>query len=565
MSYYDDSSLFVAPNGYKASVLFAQKPMDANGQLAFTRSNDTATRVASNGLIEKVRTNLVPYSQEFDNAAWTKTGLTISANAAVAPDGTTTADKSVINNGVTIGITTTYCRTAALTLSVGQTYVVSVYAKPDGFDSLSVRQSTSTAMGSGPTLFALINMTTGLATSVGFGTYLGRQAASNGYYRYSFLTTAIASATNYLSVSAADSVATVGDGTSGILIWGAMAEVGDVMTDYIATTNAAVSVGPVANVPRIDYLGGGCGKLLLEPQRTNSILWSEQLQNWGPTNTTVTANVLVSPDGYQNADTIVMNDSTSRVSQGLSFGAGTYTASVYAKLTSGSGAVRINLIVDGLNSSFNFTPTTEWVRYTYTVTAATGITAIQLRGFSGTPTVSFWGAQVEAGAYATSYIPTLAASVTRGADACSKTGISSLIGQTEGTLFVDIITSNDITTVSPIGVSDGSAANRVIVFVGSGVLTARVNVGAVTLADIVSSSISANTRYKMAIAYKANDFAFYVNGVQIGTDTNGTVPACSKFGYDNGSGTAIFNGLNSQALLFKTRLPNSELASMTTL
>ena len=59
MSYYDDSSLFVAPNGYKTSVLFAQKPMDANGQLAFTRSNDTATPVGPDGLIEKVRTNLI--------------------------------------------------------------------------------------------------------------------------------------------------------------------------------------------------------------------------------------------------------------------------------------------------------------------------------------------------------------------------------------------------------------------------------------------------------------------------------------------------------------------------
>ena len=100
MSYYDDSSLFVAPNGYKASVLFAQKPMDANGQLAFTRSNDTATRVDENGLIEKVRTNLVLQSEAF-NVTWGPVRSSVTANTTTAPDGTSTADTlfdSVDNN-----------------------------------------------------------------------------------------------------------------------------------------------------------------------------------------------------------------------------------------------------------------------------------------------------------------------------------------------------------------------------------------------------------------------------------------------------------------------------------
>ena len=69
----------------------------------------------------------------------------------------------------------------------------------------------------------------------------------------------------------------------------------------------------------------------------------------------------------------------------------------------------------------------------------------------------------------------------------------------------------------------------------------------------------------MAIAYKTNDFAFYVNGVQIGIDTNGGVPALSVFSYDNGSGSAPFYGISNQVALFKTRLSNSELASLTTL
>jgi len=89
MSYYDDSSLFVAPNGYKTSVLFAQKPMDANGQLAFTRSNDTATRVAENGLIEKVRTNRILQSNSF-STTWTASNASVTSGQA-GYDGTNNA------------------------------------------------------------------------------------------------------------------------------------------------------------------------------------------------------------------------------------------------------------------------------------------------------------------------------------------------------------------------------------------------------------------------------------------------------------------------------------------
>ena len=94
MSYFDDASLVLIPSGYKNQKIYSVKPTDGTGDLTFTRASD-ATRVASNGLIEKVRTNLVLQSQTFDNASWTKTTdgqVTITANAAVAPDGTTTAE-----------------------------------------------------------------------------------------------------------------------------------------------------------------------------------------------------------------------------------------------------------------------------------------------------------------------------------------------------------------------------------------------------------------------------------------------------------------------------------------
>jgi len=93
-SFYEDASLVVIPSGYKTSKIYAEKPTDGSGDLTFTRASG-ATRVASNGLIEKVRTNLVLQSQAMENASWSNFAITVSANSDTAPDGTLTADKLV--------------------------------------------------------------------------------------------------------------------------------------------------------------------------------------------------------------------------------------------------------------------------------------------------------------------------------------------------------------------------------------------------------------------------------------------------------------------------------------
>jgi type 1 fimbria pilin len=97
MSTYDDASLIYYPSGYKEDKIYSLKPTDGSGDLTFTRAS-SATRVNSDGLIESPRTNLVLYSEEFDNAYWTKTNVTITANATTAPDGNLTADKLVENS-----------------------------------------------------------------------------------------------------------------------------------------------------------------------------------------------------------------------------------------------------------------------------------------------------------------------------------------------------------------------------------------------------------------------------------------------------------------------------------
>jgi hypothetical protein len=347
-------------------------------------------------------------------------------------------------------------------------------------------------------------------------------------------------------------------------------------------TNAAGLIQTIGNnVPPHDYRNADGSlstfpRLNLEPQRTNRVLYSEQFDNaaWVKSAATVTANTTVSPDGSQNADTIAFTASAIAFCQQIVAGAfesQSHTVSVYAKVATGTATFRLKCTHGGVLDYFSsdFTATTTWQRFTFTATfGATIGTSIVCGVINGTnalaKNVIFYGFQTEANAsYATSYIPTTTAAVTRIEDRASKAGVSSLIGQTEGTLFVDIIPT-DVTITNAIGINNGSTAGRVIIFTGSNLIFGQVRVGAVTQFTI-NTSASVGVRYKAAIAYKANDFAFYLNGAQIAVSNTGTVPACSVISYESGGGLNPFVGGNNQAALFPTRLTNAQLAELTTL
>jgi hypothetical protein len=184
---------------------------------------------------------------------------------------------------------------------------------------------------------------------------------------------------------------------------------------------------------------------------------------------------------------------------------------------------------------------------------------------NGTSSVSFWGSQIEAGAYPTSYVKTTTAAVTRLADQAAKTGISGLIGQTEGTIFVEFQENKGVDAANIIfSLSDGTSANLiyynlegpVVEFIASSSIQA-IKSGGINLV--------AGTN-KIAVYYKANDFGIYLNGVSIFTDTTGSVGAMSKFNLGSFFNDAFSVGTPiNQALLFKTRLSNAKLAELTTL
>jgi hypothetical protein len=585
MSFYDDASLVVIPSGYKTSKVYAEKPTDGSGDLAFTRTGDTATRVNSAGLVEKVRTNLVLQSEAF-NTTWVPSRGAVTANATTAPNGTTTADKFVPDTQVNPH----FVSQAISGLTSGGIYTCSVYAKLAEWNSLAIFRGDS-AIG--------VNFrldTQAMTVLAGSPVTYSITDAGNGWYRCS-MSFAIASTSDgaQFRVGNNSNYSIAGNNANGLFLWGAQYENTDFgATTYIPTTTAAVSVGPVANRPRLDYLGSTCPRLLLEPQRTNLVAYSNQLNLWNRfTNTTksLDSNV-IDPEGYSSNKYLRNSSSVAICSKDtISISASTtYTFTYFAKkgnystqiVELGSGANNIQVSYNFDTGALTNVPSgtqsvisssaqsfgNGWVRITVVFTGL--ITSTNCTIFIGgvlNDFVYIYGAQLEAGAYATSYIPTLAASATRGADAASKTGISSLIGQTEGTLFMDV--NKTLRTDSPVrlNISDGTANNWI--FIGlqtnNSPILYVITAGS-TVANITSIALSSG-RHKIAGAYKNNDFVLYVDGVQIGTDTSGGVGATSRFQYggnyiDTGAET---DSLTNQVLLFKTRLTNAELATLTTL
>jgi hypothetical protein len=191
----------------------------------------------------------------------------------------------------------------------------------------------------------------------------------------------------------------------------------------------------------------------------------------------------------------------------------------------------------------------------------------EVNGNTSGKTIYLFGTQLEAGAYPTSYIPTTSASVTRNADVISKTGISSLIGQTEGTVFIDFKIDGSRSSSVILWLTDGSSSNSVIAqYTSGGVLQIVLNSGGATQVNIVGSA-SAQGLYKLAIAYKLNDVAVYLNGVSVGVDTSAIMPlSMSRIDIGQSSNlTAQLGGYINSTVLWKERLSNDTLATLTTL
>jgi hypothetical protein len=376
------------------------------------------------------------------------------------------------------------------------------------------------------------------------------------------------------------------------------------MTVVRATTtatrvNSAGFIESVAiNVPRLDYplLGGGCPKILVEPLRTNRLLRSEEFNlTWIPILANVTTNTTTAPDNTMTADKLVATAVPGthfilQVAAGAVNGT-TVTASVFVKASglsniqlfnNATGDGQVNFILSGAGSYTVVTGVSAnienygngWYRciMVYTPTT-TGNFNVQIRladssgniSFTGNGVngVSLWGAQIEEGTKPTSYIPTTTAAVTRNADVISKTGISSLIGQTEGTIFVEAnLTAN---TDQRRIITIGTEFQRIMFWTLGTTLYANFNGVAIAIGTFPIGTA------KMALGYTiaggSTTYSIKVNNNTLITGTAAAAPSSlSVINLGNSAnGTLILNDRIELATLFQTRLTNAQLATLTTL
>ncbi len=339
-----------------------------------------------------------------------------------------------------------------------------------------------------------------------------------------------------------------------------------------------------SGVPRIDFTNDTKGHLLLEPSRTNLITYSQDFSNsaWGKVSATVTANTAISPSGLQDADTV--NCLSGRIQQNVSLVSGTtYIASLFAKIESGN--TFSILVIGGVNPSAQFNLQTQaitnsnggvgtmtyygngWYRCELKFTSATDLTTIRIvQSANG---IYAWGAQIEAGSYPTSYIPTTGATATRNADLCNNSGSAQDFNSEEGVLYAEIAALADGVEGGRISVSNGTVTNYFSIDYRSTLNRLRLvyNVGGVNLVSGNKDVGTSNTNFnKIAYRYKSGEHALYINGVSVFTSTETTTYApntLNKIDFYTPNGASIFNGKVRNVQVFTEALTDEQLEKLT--
>ena len=347
-------------------------------------------------------------------------------------------------------------------------------------------------------------------------------------------------------------------------------------------------IGSIDNVSVKEYLGqevvpnSGCGSLLLEPQSTNSVLYSQEVDNawWSKFNCAITPNTSISPDGTLNADTLTITNGASGVLYKVGITAG--SLSFFAKDIS-LGTATFKISVDGVGSaSWNknglltsvvgATATdgenygNGWYRFTLNVTSGT-VVNYGISNGTGTNSILVFGLQNEAGAtYPTSYIPTTQGAIsTRLADIANNSGNASLINSEEGVLYAEISALADDLTSKAITINDTTANNELGFYYYGNRIDAYVKVGGVNQFFVIKNITDATITSKIALVYKENDFALWVNGVKEAVSTSGLVPTgLSQLAFGNGGGDNFY-GKTKALAVYKTALTDEQLTALTTI
>jgi len=573
----------MTPSGYEDGKLFSELPTDGSGDFTFSRgSNLAATRVGPTGLIEKGRENLLLQSNQFDTT-WTAVGTTLTSGQS-GYDGTNDAWLLSKDSG--------QYRRIIQNISFSGVYTLSVYAKANTLSQIILRDGTSsTSVRFDLSDGSLISSTGAIAYSI--------VSVGNGWYRCSVTMLNSVQAQIYVDWSQSNA--------GSIYIQDAQLEVGLAATDYIESGASTGKAGLLENEPRLDYSGGAtCPSLLLEPQRSNLYPNSEYFEGWTKNNAVTTINASTSPEGLQNAIKLsgsavngqhtlyyIYTGTITNYSHSAFYKAGEYSyAYMRAGGVTGDPYVIYDLTDQSVIGSAACTHDIEfvgndWYRITLTPDNTSGVHATNLMflpssgytlngqnipSFTGDGTSGgyIYGAQLEAGSYPTSYIPTHGSSVTRSVDTFKVTGISDLIDTQGGVMLLETKALDRNQGYSGVSLSDDTFTNNAQIRYGSATdqvqIQYRVGSSNECLASNSENNITNNL--KIAFKYESNSFKMFVNGVLKGTDTSGLVNAANTFDTiksDRGDGNDKYLGRIKQLVVFPTALTDSECIKLTTI
>jgi hypothetical protein len=547
--------------------------------VTFTRAS-SGTYVGSDGVLRTATTNLLTWSEDTSQWFIPGTGITISQNQTTAPTGALTADQYL--ETATTGLHSQ--NGTAFVFVTGNTYTYSVYVKPIGDRNFEIGYPPTVFTGRFAR-FSLSGSGSVQGTDAGVTAFI--QAVGDGWYRCSATNTCAAGAgsriSNFIN-NASFSRNYAGDTAVGIYIWGAQLEQSATVGEYIPTTST------INSAPRFDHnptTGESLG-LLVEEARTNTLLQSNQFDtSWtlDTGNPTISLVSQTAPDG--GAQSWKLTEGTSTGFQdifqtGVSNSSGSSVYSVYAKaaerfklslreststgatalfdLSAGSVVVvagggtpsptaTITPVKNGwyrCSVLFNQSTTSNRTFRIFVVedaeTTANG--SIASRTGDGTSGFYIWGAQLEAGSFPTSYIPTTTATVTRAADVASITGSNFGVTRTNLLVRSEEFDNASWTKAGLLAFGSGSTANAIAAPNGSiaaDLITEDTSTGQHRVYQTVSGTVNANA-YTMSVYLKAKERTRFYIGI---VDSPGfSRQGNAVFNLSNGTVVSASTGLN---------------------
>lgn len=498
----DKASLIQIPSGYKNGKLYSLKPSNANGDFDFSRSS-SGTRVNSEGLIETAQ-------------IVSETELVTNGDFSTDSDWTKDSNWTIANGKATsTGGGRMFQSIPFLETNIGTKVKVS---------------------------FDIVDYT---SNGVQVNCYGGVSSVYSGVGSYSFITTTTNNTNLYFN-----------NAGQGNLIG--------------SIDNVSVKEVFENDVPRLDYSDGSCASLLLEPQSTNTVTYSEDFSQWHQTSSPTLTSGQLAPDGTLGATKISGTIGSSNIVLSTTSST-TATRSIYARTVSGTGTARLMSYYGNTNNLFTLTE--EWQRFELTGSSSAGGAHFYIDFRDSSQTLSefiIWGAQSEELSYPTSYIPSNSgSSTTRTADFCNNAGTSATFNSTEGVLFAEIAALANDSTYRLISIESTSDAANNFIYLGynnsSNTVRTRMEVAGSAVTDM-QFILSDETQFnKCAVKWKQNDFALWVNGVEVATDSSGSTfssNTLNRLSFNRNS-TLEFEGKCKQLMVFDEALSDSELTTLT--